>query len=150
MNKKKVLFMTLEALADGNFMDITDYKLRKSVLDKLRSMENLYKIVVVYNQMNTGISRIDFNSTARSIGCFLASYTNKAVDFRFADWSESGRRQLPNVWLLEEAAMAFPALLGGKDCWSLVGVNDKEIADNFGIDYIELKDFTTCDTTLQE
>lgn len=137
----KVLFITLGALTEGVFSDFTDYKLRKPVLEKLRSLQDTYKVVVIGNQTNRAIRREDFDCAAYSIGSFIASYANKAVDFRYADWADDEKRLLPNVWLLEEAAMAFPALLGGKDCWKLVGMDEKEIADNFGIEYVDLYDF---------
>lgn len=139
MSERKVLFVSFQALCEGDLSDCTDYKIRKAVMDKIRQGKGLCKVVVVGN---TELPAEDFGCTARSVMAFIASYTDKAVDFRFAD-KEEPRRMLPNVWLMEEAAMSFPALLGGKDCWAFVGNSDtdRQAAENFGIDYVELKDF---------
>lgn len=140
MNERKVLFVSFQALCVGDLNDCTDYMIRKKVIDIIRQDKSLCKVVVV---ANTDLPADDFGCAARSVMAFLTSYTGKAVDFRFADANGEPRMLLPNVWLLEDAVRSFPALLGGKDCWALVGKTDvdRQTAENFGIDYVELKDF---------
>lgn len=141
-NDKKVAFVSFNALADAPLADCTDFRLRKEMLDAFRTAQ-FARIVVLYNKNDDTIDEQDFNAVARSVAMYLVTYLpTTAVSFQVAT-TRTMERMMPNIIMLEEEAAYFPALLGGKDCWMLIGETmlDQETAENFEIEFVNAQDF---------
>lgn len=136
---KRVVFIDFDALVEGELKDCTDYKIKRHTIEVLRRNFDLCKVVVLHNN-KTDIPYEEYIAMVRSVSMFLTTYLGVAVDFRFAGFNDSPDRYLPNIWLLDEAAMGFPALLGGKSDWVYIGTElDKEAAENFEVSFVDCK-----------
>lgn len=158
---KKILFADLDGTlietASGKTFaeDLTDFRLRKGVLDKIRGMESLAAIVIVSNQggIPEYVSEDDFKVKMYSIRYFMQGYCRKVTSFMYCTSKDRKELRKPNVGMLVEALGHKP--LSGfrfkKSEMLMIGDasgkegqfsdSDKKCAENFGIDYMDVEDF---------
>lgn len=158
--QKQVLFIDLDGTiietVSGNIFptDITDFKIRKEVLDKIINVfPSLYYVEIVSNQggIPDFVDEQDFIAKMRSIECFMQAYLrNQSARSIFVNstycpsTSDIGFRK-PNIgmlssysaWSKDKLVMIGDA--SGKD--GDFSDSDKKCAENFGIDYIDVRDF---------
>ena len=73
LNRKKVLFIPLEdTLTEGG--DVTEFRVRRDVLDKIRKT-NILRIAIVYDEQDDE----DFNTKVKSVEFFVFAYCKVAV-----------------------------------------------------------------------
>ena len=129
MNKKKVLFIDLDVITEtvsGDVFprDITDFHIRKDVLDKISSVRGLQRIVIVSNEE---IGK-ELNAIMKSVEFFLFVYLGLAVS-TYSHISEDIIRALPHS-LRKREQMVY------------VG-SEKAIADEFDLDYMTYEELKT-------
>ncbi len=160
INKKKVLFIDLDdtlikTVSGDTFpRDVTDFQIRKEVVDKIRSLKDLQRVVIVSNQ--GGIPEYqteeDFKAKMKAVEFFVFVYCNVAVSSYYcADTDKSNPRRKPNTGMFEEALLTMLPSLRKKELMLMVGDasgkpndfsnSDKKAAENFGIDYMDVEDF---------
>ena len=158
--QKQVLFIdlddTITKTISGKIFptDVTDFKIRREVLDKIAdAFPNLYYVEIVSNQ--AGIPRFvdedDFKVKIKTIESFMQGYLrNHTMRNIFVNsaYCPSTREEIfrkPNIgmlvsysaWKKEKLVMIGDA--SGKE--GDFSDSDKKCAENFGIDYIDVDDF---------
>lgn len=157
---KKVLFIDLDGtliktISDKTFPeDITDFRIQLPVLNKIKEkMPNLVYLFVVTNQGGIGkfVSYHDFDTKISSITNFSAGYLLCDVgDYMYCPSNNNNDPlRKPNVGMLE--AMCEGWCVSDKQEMLMIGDasgkpgdfsdSDKKCAENFGIDYIDVRDF---------
>ena len=157
---KKVLFIDLDGtliktISGKTFPeDITDFRIQLPVLDKIKEkMPNLVCLFVVTNQGGIGkfVSYRDFDTKILSITNFSAGYLLCEVgDYMYCPSNDNNDPlRKPNVGMLE--AMCEGWCVSDKQEMLMMGDasgkpgdfsdSDKKCAENFGIDYIDVRDF---------
>ena len=157
---KKVLFIDLDStliktISGKTFPeDITDFRIQLPVLDKIKEkMPNLVCLFVVTNQGGIGkfVSDHDFDTKISSITNFSAGYLLCDVgDYMYCPSNDNNDPlRKPNVGMLE--AMCEGWCVSDKQEMLMIGDasgkpgdfsdSDKKCAENFGIDYIDVRDF---------
>ena len=160
VNKKKVLFIDLDdtlikTVSGETFpKDVTDFQIRKEVVDKIRSMQGLQRVAIVSNQ--GGIPEFgteeDFKAKMKAIEFFVFVYCGVAVSSHYCiGMDKTNPRRKPNTGMLEEVVETLPRALRKKECMLMVGDatdkeknfsdSDKMAAENFDIDYLDINDF---------
>ena len=160
---KKVLFIDLDStliktISGKTFPeDITDFRIQLPVLNKIvEKLPNINSFYIVTNQGGIGkfITKQDFQTKLFSIEQFCRLYIGKTIDLCFyggyycisTDKNDHNRK--PNTGLLEEACkdsdvtkleMIMIGDASGKP--GDFSDSDKKCAENFGIDYIDVRDF---------
>lgn len=145
---------TLITTASGKTFaeDLTDFRIRKDVLDKINEIPRLFAIIIVTNQggIPQYISKEEFELKLKTIQFFIKEYTNKNVVTRYcASLDKNDPRRKPNIGMLEETVGKFcdwmkGAILMIGDASGKPGQfsdSDKKTAENFGIDYMDVEDF---------
>lgn len=173
LSTKKVLFAdlddTLIRTASGETFakDVTDFVIRKDVLDKIRvAMPNLSMVCIVSNQKGIAkgyFSEHDFNAKIRAVCGFIEGYLNENVNdtmidvysYYCASPNDDDMMRKPNTGMLdrffhEHLYYAAPILRdkanmlmigdasGKEGQW---GDSDKVCAERFGVDYLDVDDF---------
>ena len=160
LNKKKVLFIDLDdtlikTVSGESFpRDVTDFQIKKDVVDKIRSMKGLQYVAIVSNQggIPEYVTEADFKAKLKAVEFFLFVYCNVAIlSYYCADTDKSNPRRKPNVGMLEDVVSVLPHNLRRKDMMLMVGdasgkaddwsSSDRETAENFDIDYLDVNDF---------
>ena len=157
---KKVLFIDLDGtliktISGKTFPeDITDFRIQLPVLNKIKEkMPNLVGLFVVTNQGGIGkfVSDHDFDTKILSITNFSTSYLLCEVgDYMYCPSNDNNDLlRKPNVGMLE--AMCESWYFSNKQEMLMIGDasgkpgdfsdSDKKCAENFGIDYIDVRDF---------
>ena len=157
---KKVLFIDLDGtliktISGKTFPeDITDFRIQLPVLNKIKEkMPNLVCLFVVTNQGGIGkfVSYHDFDTKISSITNFSAGYSLCEVgDYIYCPSNDNNDPlRKPNVGMLE--AMCENWYVSNKHEMLMIGDasgkhgdfsdSDKKCAENFGIDYIDVRDF---------
>lgn len=157
---KKVLFIDLDGtliktISGKTFPeDITDFRIQLPVLNKIKEkMPNLVCLFVVTNQGGIGkfVSYHDFDTKISSITNFSAGYLLCDVgDYMYCPSNDNNDPlRKPNVGMLE--AMCAGWCVSDKQEMLMIGDasgkpgdfsdSDKKCAENFGIDYIDVRDF---------
>lgn len=157
---KKVLFIDLDStliktISGKTFPeDITDFRIQLPVLNKIKEkMPNLVCLFVVTNQGGIGkfVSDHDFDTKISSITNFSAGYLLCDVgDYMYCPSNDNNDPlRKPNVGMLE--AMCAGWCVSDKQEMLMIGDasgkpgdfsdSDKKCAENFGIDYIDVRDF---------
>lgn len=157
---KKVLFIDLDStliqtISGKTFPeDITDFRIQLPVLDKIKEkMPNLVCFFVVTNQGGIGkfVSDYDFDTKISSITSFSAGYLCCDIgDYIYCPSNDNNNPlRKPNVGMLE--AMCEGWHVSDKQEMLMIGDasgkpedfsdSDKKCAENFGIDYIDVRDF---------
>lgn len=157
---KEVLFIDLDStliktISGKTFPeDITDFRIQLPVLDKIKEkMPNLVCLFVVTNQGGIGkfVSDHDFDAKISSITSFSAGYLCCDVgDYIYCPSNDNNNPlRKPNVGMLE--AMCEGWCVSDKQEMLMIGDasgkpedfsdSDKKCAENFGIDYIDVRDF---------
>ncbi|MBR1556505.1 MAG: HAD-IIIA family hydrolase [Prevotella sp.] len=175
LSTKKVLFCdlddTLIKTASGETFakDVTDFVIRKEVLDKIRvCMPELSMLCIVSNQGGIAkgyFSKHDFDAKMRSICAFIVAYLNENVNdtmidvfsFYCTSTDSADMMRKPNTGMLdifygEQLHYAAP-FLRDKANMLMIGDasgkegdfsdSDKVCAERFGIDYLDVDDFLT-------
>lgn len=136
--------------------DVSDFRLRLDVLDKLRKMRP-HKVFIVTNQGGIGefVSRADFESKIGCIEHFIYSYVGCDTAYEFCDSMDKGHPdRKPNPGMLNKlwpvycddylkSQMVMIGDASGKP--GDFSDSDKRCAENFGIDYIDVEDFVKGD-----
>lgn len=157
--EKKVLFLdvdgTLITTATGEVFakDITDFRVRKKVLDIIKA-SNISRVALVMNQggIPEFVSEEDFIAKLKTLEFFVFTYCKKAVSSHYcASQDKDDPRRKPNTGMLEEAVATLPSKMRDKACMLMVGDasgkegdwsdSDKMTAENYGIDYMDINDF---------
>lgn len=157
---KKVLFIDLDGtliktISGKTFPeDITDFRIQLPVLDKIKKkMPNLNWFFVVTNQGGIGrfISEEDFDAKILGITSFCVNYLLCEVgDSKYCPSNNSNDPlRKPNTGMLEH--MCYIWEVQNKHEMLMIGDasgkpgdfsdSDKKCAENFGIDYIDVRDF---------
>jgi DNA 3'-phosphatase len=160
VNKKKVLFIDLDdtlikTVSGETFpKDVTDFQIRKEVVDRIRSMQGLQRVAIVSNQggIPEFVTEEDFKAKLKAIEFFIFVYCGVAVSSHYCiGMDKTNPRRKPNIGMFEEVMEALPFTLKKKECMLMVGdasgkdgdfsVSDKKAAEDFGIDYMDVEDF---------
>ena len=158
--KKKVLFIDLDdtiiTTISGNTFptDVTDFKIRKEVLDKIvDAFPTLYYVEIVSNQggIPQFVDEQDFIGKIKAIESFMQKYLrnhtgrNIFVNSMYcSSHAEIGMRK-PNTGMLEsysswkKSELIMIGDASGKE--GDFSDSDKQCAENFGIEYIDIEDF---------
>lgn len=158
--KKKVLFIDLDdtiiTTISGNTFptDVTDFKIRKEVLDKIVEVfPTLYYVEIVSNQggIPQFVDEQDFIGKIKAIESFMQKYLrnhtgrNIFVNSMYCPLhAEIGMRK-PNTGMLEsysswkKSELIMIGDASGKE--GDFSDSDKQCAENFGIEYIDIEDF---------
>lgn len=157
---KKVLFIDLDdtlikTISGKTFPeDITDFRIQFSVLDKIKKkMPNLDCFFVVTNQVGIGrfVSEYDFDAKIVGITSFCVNYLlceiGDSIYCPSNDRNDPLRK--PNTGMLESMSDSWG--VQNKQEMIMIGDasgkpgdfsdSDKKCAKNFGIDYIDVRDF---------
>ena len=158
---KKVLFIDLDStliktISGKTFPeDITDFRIQLPVLNKIKEkMPNLECFFVVTNQGGIGkfVSDYDFDTKISSITNFSASYLLCEIkDYIYCPSNDNNNPfRKPNVGMLEVLCDGW-CIVSSKQEMLMIGDasgkpgdfsdSDKKCAENFGIDYIDVRDF---------
>ena len=177
INEKRILFADLDGTliqtASGKTFaeDVTDFRIRKDVLDKIKCMDELLYLVVVTNQggIPQYVSKKDFEAKLYGIAHFIQAYLNKDsafmrdendVEVHYAYCSSMDKEhpcRKPNTGMLQnfmdvefrfvtkrlidKANMLMIGDASGKP--GQFSDSDKKCAENFCIDYLDVEDFLT-------
>lgn len=159
ISKKRILFCDLDGtliktISGKPFAeDVTDFRLRKDVLDKIRSVASIAHIAIVTNQggIPKFVSKRDFEAKLKAVGMFLTMYTGCPVRAAYCDsLDKDNPSRKPNPGMLESLyAGDYPSY--DKSQMLMIGDasgkpgqfsdSDKKCAENFGIDYLDVEDF---------
>ena len=166
---KEVLFIDLDStliktVSGKTFPeDISDFRIQLPVLDKIiEKLPNLNSFFIVTNQSGIGhfVTEDDFIAKLKSIDTFCNNYLRKRYEFIESNYrycsapknSNSPYRK-PNIGMLSEL-LGYCGIAYNKhneDSMIMIGDasgkpgdfsdSDKKCAENFGIDYIDVRDF---------
>ena len=162
---KKVLFIDLDGtliktVSGKTFSeDITDFRVQLSVLDKIiEKMPNLKMFFIVSNQggLKTLTDKRLFNYKMWAVeGIYHGYFINKLNNFSYSDnlyccsMDKNDTYRKPNTGMLEQLYYQYKVEF--KDECIMIGDatgkpgdfsdSDKKCAENFGIDYIDVRDF---------
>ena len=158
--KKKVLFIDLDdtiiTTISGNTFptDVTDFKIRKEVLDKLVEVfPTLYYVEIVSNQggIPQFVDEQDFIGKIKAIESFMQKYLrnhtgrNIFVNSLYCPSNAEICMRKPNTGMLEsyyswkKSELIMIGDASGKE--GDFSDSDKQCAENFGIEYIDIEDF---------
>lgn len=156
---KKILFIDLDGTIiktnSGKVFptDVTDFKFRKEVLDKIKTIDGLKYIFIVTNQggIPEYVKKLEFETKLKAIKVFVAGYCGVTTYAMYCDSiDKSNPRRKPNTGMLEDAWSWFDgeydksqALMIGDASGKLgdFSNSDLQTAMNFGIDYIDVEEF---------
>lgn len=175
MKKYKVLFADLDGTlietATGKTFaeDVSDFRIRLDVLEKIKKMEGLRYLHIVTNQGGIPKHYTEKDFSAKFVGIlhFIQKYFNKGMDEDpgeddifvsgeyCASMDKQNPRRKPNTGMLESfvdmvCGNIFPVdeikpeMLMIGDASGKEGQHsdsDKKCAENFGIDYMDIDDF---------
>lgn len=160
LNEKKILFAdldgTLITTASGKTFaeDCTDFRIRKDVLDKIKTIKGtLICVNIVTNQggIPQYVSKEDFETKLTAIRYFVAGYTDvSCYSYYCASLNKDDCRRKPNTGMLKEAWNEWLSSYGKEDALMIGDASgkpgqfsdsDKKCAENFGIDYLDVEDF---------
>lgn len=157
---KKVLFIDLDStliktISGKTFPeDITDFRIQLPVLDKIKKkMPDLTWFFIITNQggVDKFVSKNDFDAKISSIASFCVIYLLCGIaDFIYCQSNDSKNPlRKPNTGMLK--AMCDEWGVRDKQEMIMIGDasgkpgdfsdSDKKCAENFGIDYIDVRDF---------
>ena len=167
MKKYKFLFCdldgTLTKTVSGKTFaeDVTDFRIRKEVLDKVKELNETSKLAFIAIVTNQGgipqyVSENDFYAKLTAIKTFVCQYTK--VPMVVADYCVSldadNEYRKPNTGMLSRVVSSYEKTFAGKftpDKALIIGDatgkpgqwsdTDKKTAENFGIDYMDVEDF---------
>lgn len=163
---KKVLFIDLDStliktISGKTFPeDITDFRIQLPVLDKvIERFTNLDYFFIVTNQGGIGkfITKNDFETKISSICMFCGNYLRDRYNPRIiaGNWEycdsmdKTDPRRKPNTGMLEYF-YKYACVENKAECIMIGDASgksgdfsdsDKKCAENFGIDYIDVRDF---------
>lgn len=158
--KKKVLFIDLDdtiiTTISGNTFptDVTDFKIRKEVLDKIVEVfPTLYYVEIVSNQggIPQFVDEQDFIGKIKAIESFMQKYLrnhtgrNIFVNSLYCPSNAEICMRKPNTGMLEsysswkKSELIMIGDASGKE--GDFSDSDKQCAKNFGIEYIDIEDF---------
>jgi len=160
---KKVLFIDLDGtliktVSGKTFPeDITDFRIQFSVLDKIiEKLPNLKQFCIITNQGGIGkfVTKEDFELKLFCIKQFCSDYLKRKINLCFygsyycASIDKNNPNRKPNTGLLEQACANYNV---AKSDMIMIGDasgkpgdfsdSDKKCAENFDIDYIDVRDF---------
>ena len=158
--KKKVLFIDLDdtiiKTISGNTFptDVTDFKIRKEVLDKIvEAFPTLYYVEIVSNQggIPQFVDEQEFIGKIKAIESFMQKYLrhhtgrNIFVNSMYCPSNAEICMRKPNTGMLEsysswkKSELIMIGDASGKE--GDFSDSDKQCAENFGIEYIDVEDF---------
>lgn len=170
LQEKKILFAdldgTLITTASGKTFaeDCTDFRIRKDVLDKIKSLKGLAYLSIVTNQGGVPqyISQHDVEVKIKSIAEFIRAYMSESPFHQcegglniMAEYCASMEKdhpcRKPNTGMLENFFKYSGIEYTDKSSMLMIGDasgkpgqfsdSDKKCAENFGIDYLDVEDF---------
>lgn len=160
LREKQVLFIdmddTITKTVSGEKypIDVTDFHIRKEVLDKIvEAFPKLYYVEIVSNQggIPQYVDESDFKGKIKAIESFMQSYLrnhtdrNIFVNSMYCPSTMDERYRKPNIGMLESySAWDKRKLIMIGDASGKKGDfsdSDKMCAINFGIDYLDVEDF---------
>lgn len=162
---KKVLFIDLDGtliktISGKTFPeDITDFRIQLPVLDKIiEKLPNLKKFFIVTNQggLKSDLEQYDFRAKLYAIEDICCEYLNNRFansvgsDSKYCDtMDKTDPYRKPNTAMLESLFTQWD--VKSKEECIMIGDasgkpgdfsdSDKKCAENFGIDYIDVRDF---------
>ena len=162
---KKVVFIDLDntlikTISGKTFPeDISDFRVQLSVLDKIiEKMPNLEMFFIVSNQggLKTLTDKRLFSSKIDAIEVICSAYLNNKLDnYLYIDnlyccsMDKNNTYRKPNTGMLEQLYYQYK-VESTKECIMIGDASgkpgdfsdsDKKCAENFGIDYIDVRDF---------
>lgn len=159
LNSKTILFIDLDntlikTVSGKTFPeDITDFRIQLPVLDMIKEkMPNLDHFFIITNQGGIGkfVSEYDFDAKILGITSFCVNYLRCVGDSVYCKSNNSDDPlRKPNVGMLEY--MCDNWSIQNKQKMIMIGDasgkegdfsdSDKKCAENFDIDYIDVRDF---------
>lgn len=167
LKNKRVLFIDLDStliktVSGKKFPeDISDFRIQLPVLNKIAEyLPNLKFVFIVTNQGGVGkyFTEHDIETKlvaiTRFVNLYLANHIGNELliaDYEYCpSMNKRDIRRKPNVGMLEILCCKY-SLMEGKDDKLMIGDAsgkpgdfadyDKKCAENFGIDYIDVRDF---------
>lgn len=162
---KKVLFIDLDStliktISGKTFPeDITDFRIQLPVLDKIiEKLPNLHKLFIVTNQggLKSDLAEYDFRAKLYAIEDICCEYLNNRFansvgsDSKYCSFMDKADPyRKPNTAMLESLFTQWD-VKSKKECIMIGDASgkpgdfsdsDKKCAENFGIDYIDVRDF---------
>ena len=162
---KEVLFIDLDGtliktISGKTFPeDITDFRIQLPVLDKItEKLPNLRRFLIVTNQggLKSDNDELDFKAKLFSIEYFCNTYLNNRLsNFGCSDsmycssMDKTNPFRKPNTAMLESLSEVW-SIKSKEECIMIGDASgkpgdfsdsDKKCAENFGIDYIDVRDF---------
>lgn len=175
LSEKRIAFFDLdgtliETVSGKTFAeDVTDFRIKKNVLDKIKEMKSLRIVCIVTNQggIPEYTSKKDFEAKLKGIQEFIQAYLNSYSAYFMSDddpevfayycdsLDKSNPNRKPNTGMLQQflddelkyatsemtdrANMLMVGDASGKP--GQFSDSDKKCAENFGIDYLDVDDF---------
>ena len=136
--------------------DITDFRIRKDVLDVLRKMTKdgvLHDVCIVTNQggIPQYVSEQDFETKLMSIRTFVSGYIGRWCHVKWCtSLDKDNPRRKPNTGMLKEFLDMIGKNISKAQCLMVGDASgkpgdfsdsDNQTAVNFGIDYMDVEDF---------
>lgn len=158
--QKQVLFIDLDdtiikTVSGRTFpVDITDFEIRKEVLDKIVDVfPNLYYVEIVSNQggIPKFVDECDFSAKIKAVEYFMQAYLrnhmtrNIFVNSTYCPSTMREEFRKPNIGMLssysswDKDKLVMIGDASGKE--GDFSDSDKRCAKNFEIDYIDVRDF---------
>ena len=150
---KKVLFIDLDGktISGKTFPeDITDFRIQLPVLDKIKeTFPNLSYFFIVTNQGGIGkfISEADFGTKIDAISDLCFFYLNERRLTMYYDYlycasnDKDNPYRKPNTGMLEKLYYNHNLHYNASGKPGDFSDSDKKCSENFGIDYIDVRDF---------
>lgn len=162
---KEILFIDLDGtliktISGKTFPeDITDFRIQLPVLDKIKEkLPNLRYFYIVSNQGGIGkfISEADFKTKIGAISDLCFYYLNERKLLMYYDYiycasnDKNDPNRKPNTGMLEKLCYDHNLSYNKKEMIMIGDASgkpgdfsdsDKKCAENFGIDYIDVRDF---------
>ena len=171
LDKYKVLFSdlddTLIRTATGKVFpeDPTDFRIRKEVLDVIKEKMPLTEFVCICSNQGgipEHVTAEEFETKQSAISAFITRYCSKGVLSEYcASLDKENPNRKPNTGMLKKLLDKINNIM--KDCGEplfeksdclMIGDasgkegdfsdSDKKVAENFGIDYMDVQDFVSC------
>lgn len=158
--QKQVLFIDLdgtiiETVSGKTFpIDVMDFKIRKKVLDKIiDTFPSLYYVEIVSNQggIPKFVDECDFHAKIKAVEGFMQAYLrnhttrNVFVNSTYCPSTKEEEFRKPNIGMLssysswDKSKLVMIGDASGKE--GDFSDSDKKCAENFSIDYIDVRDF---------
>lgn len=124
IQRKKILFVPLAGIIERGESGL---HVRKDVMRRMRSLKNIVRVAVVTDGNDSGDF---FKAFLKAVEFFVFCYCKTAVSTHY---------KTDDTSVIDDVMKTLPHGLRKRELMVMVG--DKESAERFGIDFIEMEDF---------